>query len=87
MSGKSITLSIVALVLYVGLIFAVVFMFKAHFMLGLVGIALMFIPFKIQQKAVHEANGTLDKFFAKYVIAALLLIAILFIVLFFTIWS
>lgn len=87
MSKKSIFLSLLALVLYVGFIIGVVFLFKVHFMLGIVGIALMFIPFKIQRKAIDEASGKLDEWFSKYIVPAILLIAILFIVLYFTLWS
>ena len=87
MSKKSIGLSILALILYIGLIFAMVFMFKVHFMLGLAGLALLFIPLKIQRKAIAEANGKFDEIFAKYVIAVFLLVAILFVVLYFTMWA
>lgn len=86
MSTKSIILSIIALLLSVGIIVAIVFMFKLHFILGIVGIALLFIPLKIQQKALNEASGTFDKVFAKYIVPVLLLIAIVFIVLMFTLW-
>lgn len=87
MSVKSILLSLLALVLSVGAIFAVVFLFKSQFILGFVGLLLFIIPLKIQQKAISETNGAIDKVFVKYIVPALLLIAILFIVLYFTLWS
>jgi len=86
MSKKSILLSVLALVLYAGFIFAMVLLFKVHFMLGILGIALLYIPFRIQRKAIDEASGKLDEIFAKYVIAIFLGIAILFMVLYFTLW-
>lgn len=87
MSGKSILFSILALVLYAALIVGIVFMFKVQFIVGIIGIILLFIPFKIQRKAIDEADGKFDQIFAKYIIAALLLIAIVFIILYFTMWS
>jgi len=87
MSKKSILLSVLALVLYLVFIVGMVFLFKVHFMLGIVGIALLFIPFKIQRKAIDEASGKLDEIFAKYVIAIILGLALVFVVLYFTLWS
>ena len=86
MSGKSILFSVLALITLLGVIVAVVFMFQAHFMLGIAGIFLAFIPLKLQQKAREEANGKIDEWVAKYVVPGLALVGILFIVLFFTIW-
>ena len=86
MSTKSIILSIIALILTIGIIFGTVFMFKLHFIIGLIGVALLFIPLKIQQKAISEANGTFDKIFTKFIVPILLFVAIIFIVLMFTLW-
>ena len=87
MSKKSILLSILALILFVGFIVLMVFLFKVHFILGLAGIALLLIPLKIQRKAIDEASGKLDEIFAKYIISIVLGIAILFIILYFTLWA
>ena len=87
MSAKSIILSIVSLVLYVGILVGMVFMFKVHFMLGIVGIALLFIPFKIQRKAINEASGKFDEIFAKYIIPVILVVALLFVILALTVWK
>lgn len=86
MSKKSILLSVLALILSIGVIIGMVFLFKVHFMLGIAGILLLFIPFKIQRKAIDEASGKFDEIFAKYIVPAILLIAIVFIVLLFTLW-
>jgi len=87
MSIKSILLSILSLILYVGILVGMVFMFKVHFMLGIVGIALLFIPFKIQRKAIDEASGKFDTLFAKYIIPVILVIALLFVILALTVWK
>ena len=86
MSKKSILFSVLALILSIGVIIGMVFLFKVHFMLGIAGILLLFIPFKIQRKAIDEASGKFDEIFAKYIVPAILLIAIVFIVLLFTLW-
>ena len=86
MSLKSVLLSILALITFIGVIFAIVFMFKAHFMLGLVGLALIFIPITLNRKAISEASGKIDEWFAKFIIPAIALIGVVFIVLTFTLW-
>ena len=86
MSGKSILFSILSLITFIGVIFAIVFMFKAHFMLGLVGLALIFIPITLNRKAASEASGKIDEWLAKYIVPVLALIGVVFIVLTFTLW-
>ncbi|MBO4569692.1 MAG: hypothetical protein J5689_00545 [Clostridia bacterium] len=86
MSVKSILLSLLSLVLFLGFIIGIVFLFKTQFILGFIGIFLEIIPIKIHQKAVDEANGGIDKIFAKYVVPVLALIGIVFIILLFTLW-
>ena len=86
MKGKSILLSALALVLYIGFIVGMVFLFKIHFMLGIAGILLLFVPLKIQQKAAACAENKIEEIFSKYIISALLLIGIVFVVLYFTLW-
>lgn len=87
MNGKTIIYSIFAGLLYVGILVGTVFLFKVHFMLGIVGIILLLIPLKLQKKAIDEANGKLDNFFAKYVVSILVFIALVFVVLYFTMWA
>ena len=86
MSMKSILLSILSLVLFLGAIVGVVFLFKAQFILGFLGLLLFLIPIKINRKAVDEAGGGFDKIFAKYLVPVLALIGVIFIVLWFTLW-
>lgn len=86
MSIKSILLSILALVLAAGIIVGVIFLFQVQFIFGLLEIALIFIPISIQKKAIDASSGKFDKVFAKFIVPALLFIAIVFIVLYFTLW-
>lgn len=86
MSKKSIFLAILALLLYIAFAFGIVFLFKVHFMLGIVGIALLYIPFKIQRKAIDEASGKLDEIFAKYITPIVFAVVLVFVVLYFTLW-
>ena len=71
MSFKSIRFSIYSLILFVGLIFGIVFLFKFHFLMGIIGIVLLLIPAKLQRIAIDEANGKADKFIAKYLVLIL----------------
>ncbi|MBR1926127.1 MAG: hypothetical protein IJ837_04720 [Clostridia bacterium] len=86
MSGKSITFSILSLITFIGIIIGIVFLFKLHFVLGIVGIFLIFIPIKLNRKAVEEVDGLFDKVLAKYVVPVVALIGVIFIVLLFTLW-
>ncbi|MCR5553334.1 MAG: hypothetical protein K6F08_01110 [bacterium] len=86
MSIKSVLLSLLSLVLFLGFIIGIVFLFKTQFILGFIAIFLEIIPIKIHQKAVDEANGGVDKAFAKFGVPILVLVGIVFIVLLFTLW-
>lgn len=86
MSKKSILLAVLALLLYIGFAFGIVFLFKVHFMLGIVGIALLYIPFRIQRKAIDEASGKFDEIFAKYITPIIFGVVLVFVVLYFTLW-
>jgi len=86
MSIKSILLSTLSLILLAGVIVGEVFLFKAQLVLGLLGILLGLIPIKVHQAAVDCASGVFDKWYARFIIPVLALIAILFIVLAFTLW-
>ena len=74
MSGKSILLSILSIVLFVAAIFGIVFLFKFSIIAGIPGIVLLVIPVIVQRKAVSEANGLLDKLFAKFIVPVLFLV-------------
>ncbi len=71
MNFKSIRFSIYSLVLFVGLIFGIVFLFKFNILIGFAGIVLLLIPAKLQRIAIDEANGKVDKFIAKYLVLIL----------------
>ena len=87
MNGKTFIYSILAAILYIGILVGTVFLFKVHFMLGVVGVILLLIPLKLQRKAIDEANGKLDNIFAKYIVSILVFIALVFVVLYFTMWA
>ena len=86
MSVKSILLSVLSLVLFVGYAIGIVFLFKVKFIIGFIGLFLIIIPIKVHEKAVDEANGPIDKFIAKFGVPILALIALVFVVLLFTLW-
>ncbi len=87
MSIKSILLSILSLILYAGMIVGIVFLFRVQFIVGLIGIIALIIPFLVQRKAIGLANGKFDKFFSKYIIPTILAVALVFVVLYFTLWN
>ena len=86
MSFKSILLSILSLILFIAVVVGVVFLFKTQFILGFLGALLILIPIKLNRKAIDEANGNIDKAFAKYVVPVLVFVALIFVVLYFTLW-
>ncbi len=86
MSKKSIFLSVMSLVLFVGVVIGVVFLFKTQFILGFIGLLLLAIPVKLNRNAVTEANGKIDEMIAKYLVPVLALVGVVFIVLLFTLW-
>lgn len=86
MSKKSIFLSVMSLVLFVGVVIGVVFLFKTQFILGFIGLFLLAIPVKLNRNAVAEANGKIDEMIAKYLVPVLALVGVVFIVLLFTLW-
>ena len=86
MSKKSILLSVMSLVLFVGVVIGVVFLFKTQFILGFIGLFLLAIPVKLNRNSVVEANGKIDEMIAKYLVPVLALVGVVFIVLLFTLW-
>ena len=87
MSGKSIMFSLLALAFYVLVLVGVVYLFKTQFIIGFIGLIAFIIPFKIQRMALEKADGRFDKLFAKYIVPVILFILIIFVVLYFTLWS
>ncbi len=86
MSGKSIFLSVLSFILFIGVVVISVFLFKMQFILGFLGVLLIIIPIKLNRKAVDESNGTFDKILAKYIVPVLVFVALVFVVLYFTLW-
>ena len=86
MSTKSIIFSILSVILFVGIIIGIVFLFKIQFIIGLLSILLLGIPIKLDGMALEASSGTIDKLLAKYVVPVIALIGVVFIVLLFTIW-
>ena len=80
-------LSLLAVVLYAGILVGSVFLFRVQFIIGIACLILLLIPLKVQRKAIDAADGRLDAVFAKYITPAILLVAIIFIVLYFTLWA
>lgn len=66
MSGKSVFLSILSIVLFAGVIFALIMLFKTQPLLALPGLLLFIIPVAIRNKALDAANGKIDGAIAKY---------------------
>jgi len=81
MSWKSIFLSILSMILYVGAAVGVVYVFKYNLLMGFLGILLLAIPVFVQKKAVDEASGRFDKILAKYLVPAFAVVATLVIIL------
>lgn len=71
MSWKSIGLSILAIVVTIGLLFATTFLFMLNTVLGIIGIVILIvIPQILMRKARDEATGIIDKIIAKFIMPA-----------------
>ena len=81
MSKKSIFLSILSMIVYVGVAIGIVYAFKMKILFGVLAIFALFIPAIIQRKAVDEASGRFDKLFAKFLVPAFAVVATLVIIL------
>lgn len=86
MSGKSIILSILSAILFLGFIVVEIFLFRNQFILGFIGLLLFIIPIRLNAKANEESNGLVDKLIARFAVPVAILIGIIFIVLAFTLW-
>ena len=74
MSGKSIILSILSVLLFIVMVFAIVFLFKFAIIAGIAGFVLLIFPVMLQRKALSEASGIIDKMIAKFIVPILFLI-------------
>ena len=71
MSGKSIFLSVLSAILFGGMVFLIVYMFKFYLVAGIAGILLLAIPEIVRRKALDAADGVIDKLLAKYIVPVL----------------
>ena len=71
MSGKSIFLSILAIVLFGGVLAALIMIFKTQALLVLPGLLLFIIPVTVRNKALDCARGKVDTFMAKILVPIL----------------
>ena len=74
MSGKSIILSILSVLLFIVMVFAIVFLFKFTIIAGIAGFVLLIFPVMLQRKALSEASGIIDKMIAKFIVPILFLV-------------
>ena len=66
MSGKSILFSILAVLLFGAVLFGIIFIFKTSIVAGIFSLLLLALPVMLQRKAIDAADGTVDKYFAKF---------------------
>lgn len=66
MSGKSILFSILAVILFAGVLAGIIFLFKTSIIVGIFSLLLLALPVMLQRKALDAADGTVDKYFAKF---------------------
>ena len=81
MSGKSILLSILSVVLFIGVVFVIAFAFSVNFLFGILAIILMIIPAALQRKALSASCGIIDRLIAKFIVP-ILFVVIAFIAIF-----
>ena len=74
MSLKSIIYSIISVLFFGAVIVGIVFLFKFSIIAGIAGIVLLIFPAMLQRKALHEAEGIIDKFIAKFVVPVLFVV-------------
>ena len=86
MSWKSVVLSVLSILLFVGVVFTIVFFFKLFWIAGIAGIVLMIFPEILRRKASSEASGVVDKVIAKFVVRVLFVILALLSILAIGFW-
>lgn len=74
MSGKSILFSVLSVIVFIGVIFAIAFLFNFAIIAGIGGIVLIIIPVMLQRKALDEANGIIDKLIAKIIVPVIFVV-------------
>lgn len=68
MSWKSMLLSVLAMILFAGMLLGVVYLFMYYWVLGIVGVVLLAIfPRMLFRKAADAAVGPIDNLFAKVI--------------------
>lgn len=86
MSKKSLFLSFLSTILFLGVLVGIVFLFKTHALMVLIGVVAFILPVYVQKKAIDEASGKVDKIIAKYVVPALAVVATLLTILSLAFW-
>jgi len=86
MSKKSLFLSLLAILLFAGVLVGIIFLFKTHFMFVILGVLLFAFPVILRNKAMDAASGTLDKVIAKYIVPILAVVLTLFAILSMAFW-
>lgn len=86
MSWKSLRFSLYAVLLFAAIMVGIVFLFKTHFLMVLIGVVVLIFPAKLQRIAVDEASGTIDKVIAKYVVPALAILITFFTIMSLAVW-
>lgn len=86
MSWKSLRFSLYAVLLFAAIMVGIVFLFKTHFLMVLIGVVVLIFPAKLQRIAVDEASGTIDKVIAKYVVPALAILLTFFTIMSLAVW-
>ena len=86
MSWKSIFLSILSTVLFAGILVGIIYLFKVHFLMVLIGVVAFAIPVMVQKKAIDEASGRIDGVIAKFVVPALAVILTFLAIMSMAVW-
>lgn len=77
MSGKSILLSILSVLLFVGVVFVIAFAFSFNILIGFASIVLLILPVLLQRKALDKASGIIDKLIAKFIVPVIFVLGAL----------
>ncbi|MBR4745285.1 MAG: hypothetical protein IK070_01065 [Clostridia bacterium] len=86
MNWKSLRFSLYAVLLFAAIMVGIVFLFKTHFLMVLIGVVALIFPAKLQRVALDEASGTIDKVIAKYIVPALAILLTFFTIMSLAVW-
>ena len=86
MNWKSLRFSLYAVLLFAAIMVGIVFLFKTHFLMVLIGVVVLIFPAKLQRVALDEASGTIDKVIAKYIVPALAILLTFFTIMSLAVW-